>query len=338
MSPQSSTLASPTDAATGAPHGSESPAQLVVKVARRFGTVIALGLLIVYFSATTSGAFMTVATANAILTQVSVVGILALGLTVCLIVGEFDLSIGWTASLAGMVATGLMSKNGTPVVVALAVAVGIGIAVGLINGLIVTLLKVNALLATLATGSILSGIINWYSISPFSEGLSPLFLKLGQSKPLGIPMPAYFFFGIAIVLWVLLQQTATGRRIYALGGNAEAARIAGVHTTRLRILAFIISGTCAAVAGLLLAAQLGSGQPTGAVGLLLSAFAGAFLGSATWREGEFHIGGTVIGIFIMGVTFAGLALLDAEYFFRDVITGLILIIAVGSSSLLRARS
>jgi ribose transport system permease protein len=310
----------------------------VKEVLERFGTVIALVVMIVYFAIATSGDMVTSQNIAAILNQIAVLGVLAIGLTVCLVLGQFDLSIGWTASLAGMVATGLMSQHGTPMLVAVAAAVGVGALVGLVNGLIVTVLRVNALLATLAVGSVISGLINWYSISPFTSGIAPSFKSIGQDKVIGIPNAAIVLAVIGIGLWVFLQQTAGGRRMYAIGGNEEAARVAGVNIRRVQLLAFVICGVCAAVSGLLLAAQLGSGQPTGAVGLMLSAFAGAFLGSATWREGEFHVGGTIVGVLILGVVFSGLALTDAAYYLKDIITGAILVIAVGAASVMRART
>lgn len=310
----------------------------VVAALPRFGTVIVLVLMVAYFAIATSGAIVTTQNIQSILNQISVLGVLSLGLTVCLVLGQFDLSIGWTASLAGMVSTGLMSQHGTPMLIAVLAAIGVGLVVGLVNGLIVTVLRVNALLATLAVGSVISGIINWYSISPFTDGISQSFKDLGQNKVLGVPGPAIVLILLAIGLWTFLQQTAGGRRMYAIGGNEEAARVAGVRIRAMQVLAFVICGVCASISGILLAAQLGSGQPTGAVGLMLSAFAGAFLGSATWREGEFHIGGTIIGVLILGVIFSGLSLTDAAYYFKDITTGVILVLAVGSAAVLRTRS
>jgi ribose transport system permease protein len=325
------------DVASGdrtAPSGTSA----AIDVVRRFGTVVALAGLVLYFALATSGQILTSGSIAAILNQVTVVGILSLGLTVCLVLGQFDLSIGWTASLGGVVATGLMSENGFPAWLAVILALAAGALVGLVNGLVVTYLRVNAFLATLAMGSVLSGVISWYTISPFTANLSERFLTFGLKEVLGVPLPALVLFVLAVVLWVFLQQTASGRRMYALGGNAEAARIAGVRVKRLQIAAFVICSTCASLAGVLLAAQLGSGQPNGATGLLLGAFAAAFLGASTWRDGEFHIGGTVVGMLIMGVLFSGLALTDAKYFLKDVITGSILVLAVGGASLLKRGS
>jgi len=302
----------------------------------RFGSVIVLVLLIIYFAIATRGNMLQLGNVTSILNQIAVLGVLSLGLTVCLIIGQFDLSIGWNASLSGMVATGLMSASSVPTPLAIVAALGVGVTVGIVNGLVVTYLKVNALLATLAMGSVLSGIISWYSVSPFLN-LPADFTALGQTVILHIPSPAIVMAILAVLLWIFLQQTPAGRWMYAIGGNEEAARVAGVRIRPIQILGFVVCGVCASVSGILLAAQLGSGQPTGAVGLLLSAFAAAFLGSATWREGEFHIAGTIIGVLVLGVVFSGLALTNAPYFLKDIATGVILVLAVGSSSLMRTR-
>jgi ribose transport system permease protein len=310
----------------------------IFTVFRRFGTVIAFALIVAYFYSSTNGDLLSTGNVAAILNQASVVGTMALGLTVCLVLGQLDLSIGYVATLSGLVVTGLMSEQGLSTFVAIAAALAISAFIGLVNGVVVTLLKVNALLATLAMGSVIGGVISWYTIAPFTSGISDGFISFGQKTWSFMPAPAVVLLGTALILWLFLQQTPTGRRMYALGGNPEAARNAGVRVIQLQILAFAISGLCAGIAGILLSAQLGSGQPTGAIGLLLGAFSAAFLGASTWREGEFHIGGTLLGVLIIGVVFSGLALTDAQYYLKDIVTGAILILAVGSANLLGDRA
>lgn len=310
----------------------------VMDVLRRFGTVIAFVLIVVYFAGSTNGALISSGNIAAILNQAAVVGTMALGLTVCLVLGQLDLSIGYVATLSGLVVTGLQSQQGLSPLVSIPVALAVAALIGLVNGVVVTWLKVNALLATLAMGAIIGGVISWYTITPFTTGIADEFVAFGQTRWGFLPAPAVVLIATAVVLWVFLQQTPTGRRMYALGGNPEAARNAGVRIARLQIVAFVISGLCSGIAGILLAAQLGSGQPTGAVGLLLGAFSAAFLGASTWRDGEFHIGGTILGVLVIGVVFSGLALTDAQYYLKDIVTGAILILAVGSANLLRVRS
>jgi ribose transport system permease protein len=303
----------------------------------RYGTVFALIALVVVFQIQT-GNFLSSGNIAAVLNQAAVLALLAGGLTLVLVLGQFDLSIGWVASLGGMIATGLMSQRGVSLPVAVAAALVAGAVIGLINGLLVTVLRINALLATLATASVISGLSSWYSIRPFSTDLAPSFIEFGITTWGWLPAPALAAGLCCFVAWVFLQHTSAGRRMYAVGGNREAARIAGVHVERTMVGAFIACSVMASAGGVLLASQLGSGQPQSAVGLLLGAFAAVFLGSATWREGQFHIAGTVIGVLILGVVFSGLSLLNTPSYLNDIATGIILIVAVGASARLRPRT
>jgi ribose transport system permease protein len=319
---------------SAAPRG-WSPGGAALRFTSRFGAVVALLLLIVLFTVLRPEQFLSSANIVSILGQVAVVGIMALGLTATLIMLEFDLSIGWVGSLAGMLVCGWMANNGMPVPLAILLALAVGAGIGLANGLVVTGLGVNAFIGTLAMGSVVSGAISWYSISPISAGIPVGFSNIGQGKVLGIPGPVFIMVAVAIVLYVLFEKMVPGRKMYAIGGNSEAARLSGVPIDRYRILAFMISGVCAAAAGIVLASSLASGQPLGATGFLLDAFAAVFLGAATWRDGEFHIGGTLVGVLIIGVIFNGLSLLDAPAWSKDVMRGSILILAVGASGILR---
>lgn len=302
----------------------------------RYGTVIALILLIVFFQLNT-GNFLSSGNIAAVLNQAAVLMLLAGGLTLVLVLGQFDLSVGWVASLAGMICTGLMSEQGVALPLAVLAALAVGAFVGVVNGVLVTALGINALLATLATGSIVSGFLAWYSITPFSAALPDAFLNFGFQRWGWLPAPAVASALICLLGWVVLQHTAPGRYMYAVGGNAEAARIAGVNVRGITIGAFVACSVMAAAGGIVLAAQLGSGQPQGAVGLLLGTFAAAFLGSATWREGQFHLAGTGVGVLILGVVFSGLGIMDTPAWLTSVVTGLILIAAVGLSTLLRPK-
>lgn len=302
----------------------------------KYGTVLALVLLVAYFQINAAG-FLNSGNIAAILGQAAVLMLLAGGLTLVLVLGLFDLSVGWVASMAGMICTGLMSEHHVSLPLAVLVALLAGAVVGLVNGVLVTVFRINALLATLATGSLVSGFLTWYSITPFSTGLSNDFLNFGFKRWGWLPAPALASAVVCFVAWVILQHTASGRNMYAVGGSAEAARIAGVNVRRITIGAFVACSVMAAAGGIVLAAQLGSGQPQSAVGLLLETFAAAFLGSATWREGQFHLAGTAVGVLILGVVFSGLGIMNTPAWLNQVITGLILIAAVGLSSLVRPK-
>jgi ribose transport system permease protein len=261
--------------------------------------------------------------------------IIAGGLTLAVIVGELDLSIGYAASLHGVLVTGLIVHDKLPVGLAIAIVLGLGALVGVVNGLIVTKLRVNSVIATLGVGTIIVGLAFAYSSSvPIVAGVPEGFLQLTLGRwLLGIPNPIIVMALVMAALWALVERTAIGQEIQAVGGNPIAARLAGIGVDRIKILGFIISGVCAALTGTLLASRLGSGTTSAADSYLLTAFAAVFLGSATLRDGEFHVLGTFIGTLIIVFGFNGLNIFGAPTFSQYVFQGAILIVAVALSSL-----
>lgn len=301
----------------------------------RWGTIIGLLAMILAFSALSPRAFPTVLNFTNVLNQASLTMIIAGGLTVAVLVGELDLSIGFAASLHGVVVTGLIVASGLPVAAAVLAILAAGALIGLVNGLIVTKLKVNSVIATLGVGTILTGLAFAYSSGvPIVSGVPEAFLQLSLGRWLfGIPNNIVLMALVLGGLWVLIERTALGQEFQAVGGNPAAARLAGIDIDRIKIIGFVISGTCAALAGILLASRLGSGTTSAADGYLLTAFASVFLGSATLRDGEFHILGTFVGALIIAFGFNGLNIFGAPTWSQYVFQGAILIVAVGLSSL-----
>jgi len=303
----------------------------------RYGTLVVLGIMAVGFSLASPNAFPTMSNFTNVVSQMSLTAIVAGGLTMPLVAGEFDLSIGYMASLSGVLVVGLIDHH-VPVAVAFAIVLALGLFVGFINGMIVTKLGVNALIATLGTGTILVGCNYWYAggipiaLSQSMQGFTEL--SLGRAI-LGVPNPIVIMAAVLIALWVLLNQTPLGQHIQAVGANPEAAMLAGVRVDATKTAAFMISGVCAALAGALLASRIGSGQITAGDGYMLDAFAAVFLGSAALRDGVFHIVGTFIGVLTVGLGFNGLAILGVpsavQFFFR----GGLLVVAVALSSAAR---
>nr|WP_272214593.1 ABC transporter permease [Marinicella sp. W31]MDC2880219.1 ABC transporter permease [Marinicella sp. W31] len=294
--------------------------------------------MIVLFSLLSPNAFPTVYNFTNVLNQASLTMIIASGLTMAVIVGELDLSVGFAASLHGILVTGLIVSTGLPIPVAIVVVIAAGALVGLVNGLVVTKLKVNSVIATLGVGTILTGLAFAYSAGvPIVSGVPDAFLDISLGRWLfGIPNNIVFMVLVVIALWVLVEHTPIGQEIQAVGGNPAAARLAGISVDRIKILGFVISGMCASLTGILLASRLGSGTASAADSYLLTAFAAVFLGSATLRDGEFHILGTVIGALIIAFGFNGLNIFGAPTFSQYVLQGAILIVAVGLSSLGRS--
>jgi ribose transport system permease protein len=310
-------------------------AKAALGIFARYATIIGLALMIVAFSVLSPEAFPTFNNFINVLNQASLAMIIAGGLTLALVVGELDLSVGYAASLHGVLVTGLIVHNQLPIPVALAVVIALGGLVGVANGLIVTKLRVNSVIATLGVGTILVGLAFAYSSGvPIVAGVPEAFLQLALGRWLfTIPNPIIVMALVVLVLWVLVERTAIGQEIQAVGGNQAAARLAGISVDRIKILGFVISGMCAALTGALLASRLGSGTTSAADSYLLTAFAAVFLGSATLRDGEFHVLGTLVGTLIIVFGFNGLNIFGAPTFSQYVFQGAILIIAVGLSSL-----
>lgn len=301
----------------------------------RYATILGLVLMLIVFSALSPRAFPTVNNFINVLNQASLAMIIAGGLTLAVIVGELDLSIGYAASLHGVLVTGLIVQNKLPIPVAIVIVLALGALIGVVNGLIVTKLRVNSVIATLGVGTILVGLAFAYSSGvPIVAGVPEAFLQLSLGRWLfGIPNPIIVMAVVLSGLWVLVERTSIGQEIQAVGGNPAAARLAGISVDRIKILGFVVSGMCAALTGTLLAARLGSGTTSAADSYLLTAFAAVFLGSATLRDGEFHVLGTFVGTLIIVFGFNGLNIFGAPTFSQYVFQGAILIVAVGLSSL-----
>jgi ribose transport system permease protein len=304
----------------------------------RYGTIIALIGMMLIFTIISPDAFPTTNNFINVVNQASLTMIIAAGLTVAVIVGELDLSVGFAASLHGILLTGLIVSNHLPILLAVIIVLGIGAVIGLVNGLVVTKAKVNSVIATLGTGTILTGLAFAYSEGvPIVAGVPDAFLAISLGHWLfGIPNNIVIMVGVVGGLWLLVERTSLGQEIQAVGGNPSAARLAGINVDRIKILGFVISGVCAAMTGILLASRLGSGTTGAADSYLLTAFAAVFLGSATLRDGEFHIFGTVIGALIIAFGFNGLSIFGAPTFSQYVLQGAILIVAVALSSLGRS--
>src|ERR1700733_13333525 len=294
----------------------------------RYATIIGLALMIVIFSILSPDAFPTLNNFVNVLNQASLATIIAGGLTLAVVVGELDLSIGYAASLHGVLVTGLIVQDKLPITLAIVIVLAL-------DGLIVTKLRVNSVIATLGVGTIIVGLAFAYSSGvPIVAGVPEGFLQLSLGRWLfGIPNPIIIMAVVVGGLWVLVERTAIGQEVQAVGGNPIAARLAGISVDRIKILGFVISAVCAALTGALLAARLGSGTTNAADSYLLTAFAAVFLGSATLRDGEFHVLGTFIGTLIIVFGFNGLNIFGAPTFSQYVFQGTILVVAVALSSL-----
>lgn len=305
----------------------------------RYGTLMMLALLVVVVSALEPQTFATGSNLVNILNQSALSAVIAMGLTFTLVTGEFDLSIGNTASLAGVVGCTLMAEHGQSVPVALSVSLAVGVVIGLLNGVVVTAMGVNALVATLGVGTVAVGVN--YAIAgglPVSLQDPDGFLEISLGRFLGVPYPVYIMAVLALLAWFVLNRTVLGQAMQAVGGNPVAARLSGIRVDTVRVLGFMISGTLAAATGILLATRTGSAAVSAGDSYLLAAFAAAFFGSAVLRDGQFHIVGTIIGVITVSVGFNAIALLDLETYWQYLFQGAVLIVGVGVGTVARRRA
>lgn len=302
----------------------------------RYGTIIGLLTMIFFFSINAPDTFFSRANFLNILSQSSLTAIIAAGLTFTLVVGEFDLSIGNVASFVGLIVAGLMAKEGLPIAASIFLALAIGVAIGTLSGALVTKIKINAVIATIGVGTMLGGIGFSYSAFPIASGVPRDFTEIAIGRMFfGVPNPVFIMLGVLIVLWLILNKTDIGQKMQAVGSNIEAARLSGIRVDRIKMFAFATAGFCSALTGILLSSLLGSGTLAAADGYLLDAFAAVFLGSATLRDGEFHILGTLVGVLVLAVGFNGLSIFGAPTYFQPIFKGAVLILAVGMSTLAR---
>lgn len=301
-------------------------------VLSRYTLLLVLVLSIVVFSIVEPSQFFTVTNFKSMATQQMVVVILAVAATIPLIAGEFDVSVGYVLGIVQALVIGFISKSGSPVWLAILIGIAAGSLVGLGNGLLVVKLKVNALIATLAMGSVLTGLTTWYTGGSVIFQNVPLsFTHIAQSQPLGIPFPVIFGAVIVAIVAAYFAFMPTGRRLYAIGGNRHAALLNGINVDRLQIGAFVASGFLSALAGVLIASEIGTAQPDLGPQFLLPAFASAFLGATAFRPGRFNILGTLVAAYVLAVPVTGLQELGVASWFQSVFNGLALMIAVAAS-------
>lgn len=310
--------------------------RIALLIIGKYGTLIALAFMMIYFSlASKNAAFLQPNNLLNVVNQSTLTAIIACGLTIVSVAGELDLSVGYNASLAAVLVTGLIANQGLPLVLAILLTIAVGALVGVTNGVLVTKVRINAVVATLGVGTILVGLSFGYTAGTPIIMLPKAFTDLTLRSFLGLPLPIWYMLVILAALWVALNRTQLGQRVQASGANRHAARLAGVRVERAQTAAFVIAGVCAAITGILLASVLGSGTVSSADGYLLDAFAAVFLGSATLRDGDFHIVGTLIGVLIVNVGFNGLGILGTPTFYQFVFKGGILIFAVAVSTIAR---
>jgi ribose transport system permease protein len=292
----------------------------------RYGTIIILGAMIVCFSILLP-AFRSSQNLLNVLGQTAILSIFSAGMTCCLKMGDFDLSIGATATITSIVVANLLvSGYGIP----LAIIAGLlaGAAVGVLNGILVAYGGLNALVCTLASGSVVAGLALGITQGVSIWDLPVAFEFIGRGESFGIPNRFIIMILLLIVIWFFHAFTPTGRRMEAIGGNAEASKLSGINVDRNRFLGFLLSAVCAAIAGVVLSSAVMSANATMGMPYMLDAFGACFIGASTVRIGQFHIWGTFVGVLIVVVAINGLIIMMVPGYLTEMIRGIILLLAI----------
>jgi ribose transport system permease protein len=313
--------------------------ELVRSALARGGVLIAFAIMIGAFSLARPETFPTLDNAESILLNAAPGMIIALGLTVVLAMGDFDLSIGSMVGLAAGAAVAMMVDNGYDWRVVILLVLGIGAIVGVANGFLVAVLGGNSFIMTLGMATILTGVeYAFTSQAVVFQGVPSQYVEIGAGEWLGLSHQIWIALVVAVVLWVMLDATEPGRFMYAIGGNPEAARLSGIRTRTLRIVGFVIVALAATVVGILISSAGGGYTPNPGQYLLLPAYAGAFLGAACFRPGEFNVPGTVVGVLFLGTIATGLTLLNLQTYLINLVQGAILVVAVLLSTVAARRA
>jgi ribose transport system permease protein len=308
--------------------GRAAPAAMLRVSFQRASALWVFAAVFILFALWVPNTFLTSSTWKTLLDEQAITGLVAVGLVLPLAAGAFDLAIGTEVGLGSIMVAWLLMK-GMPVGLAVLLSVGSGCAVGLASGWLVVKVRIDSFVATLGMSSVLLAVISWISGDQQIVGLSSGFQKLGNNEIAGVALPVYIMLVVSGIVYYVLEHTAVGRRIYATGGNIEAARLAGVGTSRVIVGTLVACGAIACLAGVLVSSQLATGDPTIGPPYLLPAFSAAFLGSTQFRGGRFNVWGTIVAVYVLATGVKGLQLAGAPTWIPDLFNGVALLIAVG---------
>jgi len=292
----------------------------------------ASGLLLLIIVATTftllSDRFFTVSNLTNIALQTSVVAIATIGMALTMVMAGIDLSVGSIAAFSGAIVAGLMTRNSIPMPAAILLAIAVGSILGSINGALTVYGKLPPFVATLAMLGVARGLTLVYTEGRPISGLDSSFTFLGSGNLGPVPMPVVIWLLVLLIVFFVLRYTKFGLYIYAIGGNEETARLAGIPTKRIKIIVYAISGALASLTGIILTARLWSAQPQMAAGLELDAIAASVLGGVSLFGGIGSAVGACIGALIVGMLGNGLNLLRVPSYYQQVIKGVVLVLAI----------
>jgi ribose transport system permease protein len=321
-----------TDAAAAGAQVSGRP--LLIDVVRRYAIVVLFAVLFATLSVATDS-FLTFTNLLNIVNQNAPLAIVAVGMTFVIIGGGFDLSVGAILAVAGVLAAWIAVNIGGTL--GLAAAPVVGLALGTVNGLLITLLRIHSFLATLASSLVLRGLAVLITGGALITVTEPGFTTLGQGRTGGVYHAVLALFAFVLLGMVLLNRTAFGRYLFAMGSNAEAAELSGVRVDLVRVGAFAFSGLAAGVAAAVAVSRIGSGQPLAGTGVELEAIAAVILGGTSIYGGTGAVWRSLAGVYLLALINNGFNILDANPFYKDLTTGVIIVSAVALSAAGRRR-
>ncbi|MCD2098489.1 ABC transporter permease [Rhodococcus rhodochrous] len=334
------TIDKTTSAKTSSPEAdSARPRRSLGPMFEKYALVLALIAVVVVFSALRPETYPTANNLQNILGSQAVLLVLALGLIVPLTAGEFDLSAVSTMSLAAMTIAVLNVQHGWSLLPAIAVAVLACLVVGLINALLVVRLQIDSFIATLGSGTVVLGVVQWISDSTSVTGVdSTLVDATIGTRIFGVSLQFYYALALVLIMAVVFQYTPIGRRLLFVGRGAQVARLSGLHVDRIRGGALVTSALVAALAGIVYAGMLGGADPSSGQSFMLPAFAAAFLGATAIVPGRFNAFGTLVAVYFLVAGVVGLQMLGVASFVQQLFYGGALVVAVALSGAVRRRT
>lgn len=307
-------------------------------LAARHAVFIVLVVMVAIFSGLSPSTFPTVGNWVAMVQSQAILLVLALGVTIPLRSGDFDLSIAATMGFAGAVIGVLTANHGVPTAAGILIALTVGLVIGALHALLIVGVGLDAFVTTLGTMTALGGLAFAVTNSFIITGLPGDLLEFSRHKIFRLPLSAFYGWGLAFVLWYVYEHTPVGRFLLFVGGNRDASRQAGLPVKRIRTLAFISAAVISSFAGVLLVGTLGAVDPSVGPSFLLAPYAAAFLGATTIQPGRFNVWGTVLALYLIIVGITGLQLLGAQPWVTDLFTGSALVAALLFARFTRARS
>lgn len=288
-------------------------------------------VLFVLFALWVPDTFLTTGVWKSLLANSALTALVAIAVTIPLAAGVFNLAVGTEVGMAAILSAWLLQKQHIGIAPAIAATLVVGCLIGATSGALIVRAKIDSFIATLGMSSILLAMVAWVSGGQQILDLPKAFQSLATNELFGLTYPVWIMLVVALIVWYVMQRTPTGRRLYATGGNPNAARLAGVQTSHVIVLSLVSCGLIAALAGVLTSGQLGVGDPTVGPGYLLPAYAAAFLGSTQFHGGRYNVWGAVIAVLVLAVGVKGLQLAGAPVWIPDLFNGVALLIAVGMS-------